>query len=110
MASIIIFKTSHFDYKTKKGRCLKMKRQDSNRQDEIVHVLDYKGEFIAYLEIYGKNKKKVAEAFAIYEHDKKTLTRKDLCEIKEHLETLSGVNKGFIDHVVLDIRQDCCLR
>ena len=82
------------------------KRQNSNCQDEEMHVLDHKGEFIAYLEIYGKNKRKVAEVFGKYEHDKITLTHKDLCEIKKHLTTISGVDKNFIDHVVLDIRQD----
>ena len=70
------------------------------------HVLDKKGEFVAYLYIYGKNKKLLTVVFEDYITDKRTLNFKQLEDIKTRLLDIACIKRSYIDHVVLDIKQD----
>lgn len=83
-----------------------MANKNKNKQNEVLHVLDHKGDFTAYLQIYGKNGKLLTTVFAQFTSEEKELTRKELIGIEEYLLNRACIKEEYIDHTVSDIRQD----
>lgn len=87
-----------------------MANKNKNKQNEVLHVLDHKGDFTAYLQIYGKNGKLLTTVFAELTSEEKELTRRDLIEIEQYLINRACINEEYIHHTVSDIRQNSLIK
>ena len=72
---------------------------NKNKQNKVLHVLDQKGDFTAYLQIYGKNGKLLTTVFSHFTSEEKELNRKDLIDIEEYLLNRACINEDYIDHI-----------
>lgn len=81
------------------------RRQNKQNEDQVLHLLEHKGDFTVYVEVYGKNGRMIAKLFEEFTSEERELTRKDLHEIEELMINQACIKEEHIANTVMTIRQ-----